>query len=59
MVQPQGENIRRAVQWISDERQDNPSKPLFKLIEGASQKFNLSPADATALEHILKEQPKS
>ena len=57
-MQPQGDNIRRAVKWISDERQDNPSTPLFKLIESASQKFNLSPADATALEHILKEEKK-
>ena len=50
-VQPEGENLRKAVKWISDERKYGPDKKHFELIEEASLKFNLSPADE---EYLLK-----
>jgi hypothetical protein len=53
-IQPEGENLRRAVKWISAERRDQPGTPIYRLIEQACLKFNLSPGDATALEEILK-----
>jgi len=48
-VQPQGEDLRKAVKWISDERQYNPQARLSKLIEEACLKFDLSPMDAEYL----------
>jgi len=44
---PQGENVRKAVKWISDKRQYEPEicGPLSKLVEQASRKFDLSPKD--------------
>jgi len=44
---PQGENVRKAVKWISDKRQYERETcgPLGKLIEEASRKFDLSPKD--------------
>jgi hypothetical protein len=44
---PQGENVRKAVKWISDKRQYEPetSGPLRSLVEQASRKFDLSPKD--------------
>jgi hypothetical protein len=44
---PQGENVRKAVQWISDKRQYEPATcgPLGTLVEQASRKFDLSPKD--------------
>jgi hypothetical protein len=44
---PQGENVRKAVKWISDKRQYEPETcgPLGTLVEQASRKFDLSPKD--------------
>ena len=53
-VQPEGEEIRKAVKWISDERQYGAGKPLIKLIEEAGLKFNLSPADQEYLVNFFK-----
>ena len=51
---PEGEDLRRAVRWISERRQEVDSPPLFRLIEEACLKFNLSPTDAEFLERFLK-----
>lgn len=48
-VMPQGEGIRRAVQWISEMRRDEPQADPQKLVERACLKFNLSPMDADYL----------
>jgi hypothetical protein len=53
---PQGEDIRRAVKWISDMRRDDPQTGPQKLVEQACLKFNLSPMDAQYLERWMKEQ---
>ena len=53
-IQSEGENLRKAVKWISDERQYGPAKKDSKLIEEACFKFNLSPADAEYLSNLLK-----
>jgi hypothetical protein len=55
-IQPTGEDLRKAVKWISDERQFNPSKELRTLVEEASVKFDLSPKDADFLLRQLLEQ---
>ena len=52
----QGEDLRKAVKWISEERQSTPSKKLAKLVEEASVKFDLSPADGEFLFKFFKEQ---
>ena len=57
-VQPEGEDLRKAVKWISDERKYGPEKTLLKLIEEASLKFDLSPVDADYLTNFFrKEKP--
>ncbi len=55
-ILPQGENIRRAVKWISEERQSDPARPIARLIDEASVRFNLSPADGEFLHKFFKEQ---
>lgn len=52
---PQGEELRKAVKWISQERQDNPNRKTVHLIEAACLRFNLSPKDADFLARCLKE----
>jgi hypothetical protein len=53
-VQPKGENLRKAVKWISEERKFNPEIQTSKLIEEACLKFNLSPMDAEYLLNFFK-----
>lgn len=46
---PDGEDIRRAVKWISDNLQENPGQPVQPLVQKAIFKFDLSPKDADFL----------
>jgi hypothetical protein len=48
-VMPTGEDIRRAVKWISDNLETNPEQARMKLIEAAVFKFDLSPLDTEFL----------
>jgi len=57
-IEPEGEELRKAVKWISEERIDNPNKKIHQLIEAACLKFNLSPRDAEFLMRCIKEQGK-
>jgi len=45
-IQPDGENLRKAVTWVLEEKKFNPVKPLKELINRACLKFDLSPKDA-------------
>jgi hypothetical protein len=53
-VQPAGEDMRRAVKWICEERTYDPQKKLAELIDEACLKFDLSPMDAEFLFRTLK-----
>ena len=55
-VQPEGEDLRKAVKWISDERTYGVEKTLSKLIEDASLKFDLSPMDAEYLVNFFRRE---
>ena len=44
-IGPEEENVRKAIQWISDKRQYEEGGPLATLVEKASERFNLSPKD--------------
>ena len=52
-VQPQGENLRNAVKWISEERKYNPEAKPVKLVEEACLKFDLTPKDAEYLTNLI------
>jgi len=53
-IQPDGEMIRKAVKWISEERETEPSKNHQQMIEGAAIRFNLSPMEVEYLSNFLK-----
>lgn len=55
-ILPEGEQMRKAVRWISEMRQDNPEASLLKLIEEACLKFDLPPKDAEFLMHFFAEK---
>ncbi|HJV65247.1 MAG TPA: hypothetical protein VJ550_05915 [Geomonas sp.] len=46
---PEGEDLRRAVKWVSGRLQDDPGQPLQPLIQEAIFKFDLSPRDGEFL----------
>jgi len=52
---PEGEQLRKAVKWVTNARLDNPETRLFKLIEEACLKFDLTPKDEEFLMRFLTE----
>lgn len=55
-VQPDGEEIRKAVKWVSEKRKFEPEKDLNKIIEKACIKFDLSPKEAEFLRRFVLEE---
>ncbi|MBI5075240.1 MAG: hypothetical protein HZB62_08785 [Nitrospirae bacterium] len=55
-ILPEGEQLRKAVKWISDQRTEHPGIALFSLIEMASLKFDLTPKDGEFLMRHITEQ---
>ena len=52
---PEGEDLRRAVKWISNHRQEDPDRSVRQLVQEAVFKFDLSPKDADFLIGFFKE----
>ncbi len=53
-IMPEGEDIRKAVRWISEMRRDEPETNPQKWVEQACLKFNLSPLDAEYLARFVR-----
>jgi hypothetical protein len=53
---PEGERIRQAVKFISSERMEDDKKPIRKLIQEASLKYNLSPKEEQDLVNFYREK---
>ena len=49
-VQPQGEDLRKAVKWIADSLKYEKDVTVAGLIQAAATKFNLSPKDEQYLQ---------
>ena len=55
-VQPQGEALKKAIQWISDARRKSPDTPAIKLANDAAMQFDLSPKDSEFLLRFVKHE---
>jgi hypothetical protein len=55
-IQPQGENIRRAVKWLSEERQADAGANISKLVNQAAVQFDLNPMEVEFLTKFAKEE---
>ena len=55
-IQPEGEDLRKAVKWVSEERKLNQKANPQKFVQQASLRFNLSPADGEFLARFVKEE---
>jgi hypothetical protein len=57
-IMPQGDEIRKAVKWISEMRAENSSLSHLELLEQAGLKFNLSPVEEEFLAKWIKEEDR-
>lgn len=55
-IQPDSEDIRKAVKWITEERKHDSARPLAKLLEEASRIFDLSPLETEFLQRFVKDE---
>jgi hypothetical protein len=53
-VQPQGDALKKAIQWISQERKKDPDINLALLVDKTAFKFDLSPKDSEFLLRFVK-----
>ena len=58
-ITPKGEDLRKAVKWLSDKKGIHPEKNLSDLIQQACIKFDLSPLDAEFLSRVMRQQNDS
>ncbi|MFH0811699.1 MAG: hypothetical protein V2A69_02515 [Pseudomonadota bacterium] len=54
-VMPEGEGLRKAVKWISENLKEGSDQSLKKLINDAISRFDLSPKDAELLINFYRE----
>jgi len=57
-IQKHSQELRRAVKWVSERRQEDPSLTIAQLLAEAGPKFNLSPKDQEGLMLLLREEDK-
>lgn len=55
---PEGEDLRRAVRWISSRLQESPGHPVQPLVQESIFKFDLSPKDAEFLIGFFRQRKK-
>jgi hypothetical protein len=55
-IQPEGDDLRKAVRWISEQRREDPEKRVSALVETASIKYDLSPRDEAFLLRFIREK---
>ncbi|MBP9020905.1 MAG: hypothetical protein KBG01_05195 [Syntrophobacterales bacterium] len=48
-IMPEGEEVQKAIKWISHNLEENPNQSLIPLVEKAVFKFDLSPKDSEFL----------
>lgn len=53
-IMPEGEDIRKAVKWISSRLEEDPAQSRGKLIHEAAFKFDLSPLDTEFLTNFFR-----
>ncbi len=54
-VQPQGEALKKAIQWISEKRKQDPGADPRGFADQAAFQFDLSPKDSEFLLRFIKE----
>ena len=50
--------IKQAIAWLDEQLREHPAADRVKLVEQASQRFDLSPLDADFLVRHLAQRPR-
>lgn len=58
-ILPEGEDLRRAVKWVSGNLLENSCQPIMPLVHEAVFKFDLSPKDADFLINFYSQKRES
>ncbi|RMG40354.1 MAG: hypothetical protein D6732_03290 [Methanobacteriota archaeon] len=58
-ILPQGESVRKAVKWVSEQLEEHPDKSLMDLVNDASIRFDLDPQEQQFLVNFFRESRKS
>ena len=53
-IQPKGEDLRKAVKWISEEKKSGSTESDRKLVDEACITFNLSPRESEYLYRFVQ-----
>jgi hypothetical protein len=53
-IMPEGENVQKAIKWISANIEEDANTAILKLVEKAVFKFDLSPKDAEFLSGFFR-----
>ena len=51
---PKSEAMKRAIEWFSEKKKENPDQNLFTLADKAAMRFNLSPKETDFLYKFAK-----
>jgi hypothetical protein len=54
-IVPQGEALKKAIEWVSEQRENNPGADPEKLADEAGFRFDLSPRDSQFLLRLIKD----
>ena len=55
-IMPEGDNLRNAIKWIAELRNESSNLSDKDLVEKVCLKFNLSPIEADYLSRWIKEK---
>ncbi len=55
-LMPEGEDLRRAVKWVTDMLREFPGWPVQQLVREAIFRFDLSPKDAEFMIGLFSER---
>ncbi len=56
-IMPQSDRLKKAIEWISEQRKAESDRNLTALADEAAFRFDLSPKDGEFLLRFLKEGP--
>lgn len=54
-INAQGEQVRKAIKFVSDKRSENPGIDLVQLVDDACLRYDLNPKDSAFLSRFVKE----
>ncbi len=57
-IQPQGEEIRKAVKWVAEQLEYPSQKSLATILEQAGLRFDLSPLEMEFLQRFYSQGPE-